>query len=628
MAWGGVQFSREPSETGMPADAGQPEGASVSPVLPAPPVLTLPATACAGLEPALIAAALLFAGVGICAGLHLSGIVQLPGAALGGGLLLLAVAGALVAGGLWWRSRRISSSPRHLIDGTGLLWDRTNDGVVLFDAAARVIGWNGGAARMTGLDAGRVGGYTIHHVLAGEDLPRRLEAIRDQVMETGSWRGALDFRRPDGAIGRCETLVMRLASPQSGGAVSMIAIARDVTDQTEAERAADLRDRRLKALIENVLDVVLVLERDGSVAFASPSTRRVLGRAPGEVAGTAFAALLHPEDRSRVAEVYRAALADPGVTAVLEFRLRHSLGHWVTVEAIGRSRIEDPAVGGVVVNLRDVTGRKRVEVALRAAKEQAESANRIKSQFLANISHELRTPLNAVIGFSEVLTAGYAGDLSAKQREYVEDIRVSGQHLLSLINDILDLSKAEAGKLELVEEQVVVDALIGQAVGMLRERAEVAGISVCFEVLPGLPVLSGDGRKIKQIVLNLLSNAIKFTPAGGRVTITAGRGSDGGLRIVVADTGIGMSRDELDVALEAFGQVDSKLNRRFDGTGLGLPLARMLAELHGGSLTLDSEKNIGTTATLLLPAARLGGAVGLGAAAGGCPPDRAAAGPS
>ena len=316
------------------------------------------------------------------------------------------------------------------------------------------------------------------------------------------------------------------------------------------------------------------------------------------------------------------------MTAVLEFRLRHSLGHWVTVEAIGRSRIEDPAVGGVVVNLRDVTGRKRVEVALRAAKEQAESANRIKSQFLANISHELRTPLNAVIGFSEVLTAGYAGDLSAKQREYVEDIRVSGQHLLSLINDILDLSKAEAGKLELVEEQVVVDALVGQAVGMLRERAEVAGISVCSEVSPGLPVLSGDGRKIKQIVLNLLSNAIKFTPAGGRVTITAGRGSDGGLRIVVADTGIGMSRDELDVALEAFGQVDSKLNRRFDGTGLGLPLARMLAELHGGSLTLDSEKNIGTTATLLLPAARLGGAVGLGAAAGGCPPDRAAAGPS
>lgn len=552
---------------------------------------------------AAVAAGLCLA-VGVAGLFDLLGVVTIPPPALAGGLVVAGlVFGAVLV--VWLVAlRRSAVSPRSLIDGVGLLWDRINDGVVLLDSSARVVGWNGGAARMTGLDAGRVDGFTIDHVLAGDDLQARLAMIRQMVRQTGSWRGMLDFRRPDGRIGQCETLVMQLAGPQSGGA-RMMAIARDITERAEAQHEVTLRDRRLKALIENVLDVVLILDRHGGVSFASPSTGRVLGLDPAQVEQMAFVTLVHPDDRARIADVYRMAIDDPHLTAVIEFRVRHRLGHWLTVEAIGRSRFEDAAVGGVVVNLRDVTGRKRVEVALRAAKEQAETANQIKSQFLANMSHELRTPLNAVIGFSEVLTAGYAGELTAKQREYIGDIRVSGQHLLSLINDILDLSKAEAGKLDLVEEVVRLPAVIAQTQGMLRERAEAAGVTVDIDLVGDLPPIMGDGRKIKQIVLNLLSNAIKFTPSGGRVVMRVEREAGGALVVTISDSGIGMSADELSVALEAFGQVDSNLNRRFDGTGLGLPLARMLAELHGGTLTLTSEKNVGTTATLMLPPTRI-----------------------
>jgi PAS domain S-box-containing protein len=254
---------------------------------------------------------------------------------------------------------------------------------------------------------------------------------------------------------------------------------------------------------------------------------------------------------------------------------------------------------------RDVTEKILAERALRDAKMAAEAANIAKSQFLANISHELRTPLNAIIGFSEMLSLGIVGSMSAQQQEYAEIVTSSGKHLLGIVNDLLDLAKIDAGRLELEEQRIRLPVFAEDCVDIVRERALEVELSLSIECGPDLPLLVADPRRLKQVVLNLLSNAIKFTRPGGRVTLGLQRGEDRGVALYVRDTGIGMTPDEIAVALEPFGQVDAGLSRRHDGTGLGLPLARSLVELHGGSLRIDSRKGQGTTVTALLPAGRV-----------------------
>ena len=225
------------------------------------------------------------------------------------------------------------------------------------------------------------------------------------------------------------------------------------------------------------------------------------------------------------------------------------------------------------------------------------TANRHKSEFLARMSHELRTPLNAVIGFSEVLQARFFGELNAKQAEYVKDIHTSGAHLLSLINDILDLSKIEAGRMELNVSTFDVARSIEQALTFVRDRAERARVSLEVTFSPDVGSYAGDERKFRQILLNLLSNAIKFTPAGGRVAVNASR-ANGALWIAVSDTGVGMSSADQDNLFQAFHRVG---DRKQEGTGLGLALTRKFVELHGGSLTVFSMPNQGSTFTVALP---------------------------
>ena len=255
---------------------------------------------------------------------------------------------------------------------------------------------------------------------------------------------------------------------------------------------------------------------------------------------------------------------------------------------------------------REVARRERTEADLRATRDQAEFANRSKSEFLANMSHELRTPLNAIIGFAQVLRDEMFGALgNAKYRDYAADINDSGQHLLDLINDILDLSKIESGKAELHEDDIEVAPLLRSALNMVHERATSGGITLETEIPDGLPALYADARKLKQILVNLLSNAVKFTKPGGVVTLRTWCDARGGYLFQVQDTGIGMAQEDIPKALSPFGQVDSALNRQYEGTGLGLPLSKTLAELHGGTLDLQSEPGVGTTVTLRLPAARL-----------------------
>ncbi len=261
--------------------------------------------------------------------------------------------------------------------------------------------------------------------------------------------------------------------------------------------------------------------------------------------------------------------------------------------------------GGPILTFSDVTERRRTEETLREAKEAAERGNRAKATFLANISHELRTPLNAVIGFSEMMKHEIYGPLEpAQYRSYVDDINDSGVHLLELINDVLDMSKAEVGMTDLVEGEVDVVAIVRSAMRMMATRAHNHGIEMVDTLPADLPPLFADERRVRQIVLNLLSNAVKFTEEGGQV-IAAARLEAEGFVLVIRDTGIGMSAEDLERVMEPFVQVDSRLSRRFEGTGLGLPLAKTLVVAHQGQLRLESVVGAGTTATVIFPPGRI-----------------------
>ncbi|MGH7047541.1 MAG: sensor histidine kinase [Stellaceae bacterium] len=255
---------------------------------------------------------------------------------------------------------------------------------------------------------------------------------------------------------------------------------------------------------------------------------------------------------------------------------------------------------------RDISERMIAERHLREAKAEAEAASLAKSRFLANMSHELRTPLNAVLGFAEVLERGTAGSLGLRQQEYVGYIRQSGAHLLQIIGEILDLAKIDAGKLELFEEVgVEVRPLAEACAAFVGERAAAGELTLCCEIEADMPPLVVDSTRLKQILLNLLSNAVKFTDPGGAVVLTARRGAADGVEFEVSDTGLGMTAEEIAIAGEPFGQVDCGLARRHEGTGLGLPLARRLTELHGGSFSLASKKGHGTRVVIALPPARV-----------------------
>jgi signal transduction histidine kinase len=267
-----------------------------------------------------------------------------------------------------------------------------------------------------------------------------------------------------------------------------------------------------------------------------------------------------------------------------------------------RVRMRD---GGILVTYSDVTERRRVEADLERARDEAELASRSKTEFLANMSHELRTPLNAVIGFSDILAGELFGQLGDRRyRDYAHDIRESGLHLLKLINDVLDVAKIEHGTVDINDELVDVGAAMESCVRLVRERAAAARVSIGVNRHSALPLLRADSRRLKQILINLLSNAVKFTRAGGSVTVAA-EADERGYRISVSDTGIGIAAEDLATAFQPFGQIDSSLARKYQGTGLGLPISKAMAELHGGGLELASTPGEGTTATLWLPPERI-----------------------
>jgi two-component system, cell cycle sensor histidine kinase PleC len=259
----------------------------------------------------------------------------------------------------------------------------------------------------------------------------------------------------------------------------------------------------------------------------------------------------------------------------------------------------------------DAVLRHRARVAETSARLEAEFASRIKSEFIANMSHELRTPLNSIIGFSKLIAEQKVRPLApAECQEYASLIQDAAGHLLAVINDILDISKIQSGKFQLNTREMSVDEVLRPCVAGLKLMAETAGVTLSSKIADDLPEVSADGVKLRQVFTNLVTNAIKFTPAGGTVEAHAlYDGSNGRVIVAIRDTGVGMTNEEMRVAITPFGQVDGGHNRWREGTGLGLPIAEALTKLHGGELTIESTKDVGTTVTISLPALGVGRAV-------------------
>jgi len=389
--------------------------------------------------------------------------------------------------------------------------------------------------------------------------------------------------------GRLQLVVLRLLPDEDPGLL-------------RGELAA-LRER-LDDIVRLVSDWVWESDRDLRLRFLSGGVVETLGLHPRHLLGRPLTELFEgpTEALERLrAEEGRKPFRDIAVLARDgEGQERH-----LRLSGVPYFDSEQGCFLGFRGTVRDVTERLRHEAELRRSGEVAESANRAKSQFLASVSHELRTPLNAIIGFSQIMAEERFGPLGSEAyRGYADDVLRSAEHLLGLINAVLDVSRIEAGKRTLSEEVVELDGLFADARRLLQGQAAEAGVGLRVAPVSPETLVWAERRALLQVLINLAGNALKFTPAGGAVEMSA-RASDEGLELEVRDEGIGMSAGEIEVALTPFGQVDSGLARRYQGSGLGLPLAQGLVELHGGRLEIESAPGAGTRVRVLLPAARL-----------------------
>jgi len=372
----------------------------------------------------------------------------------------------------------------------------------------------------------------------------------------------------------------------------------------DAALKAQRSESRLATMLEIAPTAIIAVDHNHAIRLCSKGAAKLFGYAARETIGLPIT-LLFNDDTARNSGT---PLTPDDIIARLrrgDIKGRTQSGTQFPLE--GESyQLADSGEGALtIMMLTDATERRRHERALRHAKESAEAANRAKTQFLANMSHELRTPLNAIIGFSEVISNKLFGDLNDRYTDYAGDIVASGRHLLGLINDILDLSKIDLGQATLSEGEVDLTRAVQACQRLMYERAERGGVQVQVALPPDLPLLWADETKVKQIVLNLLSNAVKFTERGGRVTISAAILTDGGLSLSVLDTGIGMRPEDIPKAMTPFGQLESTFERRFEGTGLGLPLVQRLVELHGAEFRLDSAPGKGTKADVRFPRSRV-----------------------
>ena len=483
-----------------------------------------------------------------------------------------------------------ASAPTH--DGVGELMERLPVGVLVyrFDmpiyANRAFLKWSGDAS----LEAFTASGGLDRLFLESDVSGGRDDAGKKLTLTTGENNGLAESR-----------LFSIMWNGERAHALAVVPMPAPAPVQ-----AADLpEDRRrveeLRSIVDISADGVVTTDGDGAIVRLNKGAEVLFGCASAAVEGKPFVALLAAESREQAAIDFAALAGDPaGRHSGLEVNgVSREAGSVTLFMTLGRIAGDRPAYCAV---FRDVTAWKRTEDELISAKRLAEQASRAKSDFLAKISHEIRTPLNAIIGFAEVMMEERLGPIeNERYRAYLKDIHASGDHVVSLLNDLLDLSKIEAGKLELSFASVNLNEITQQCVALMQPQANNARVIIRTSLAPALPPIVADGRSVRQILLNLLSNSIKFTAAGGQVIVSTAptEGSEAVLR--VRDTGIGMSEKELETALEPFRQIETSTRRGSGGTGLGLPLTKALAEANRANFAIKSNVNSGTLVEVAFP---------------------------
>jgi signal transduction histidine kinase/HAMP domain-containing protein len=431
-----------------------------------------------------------------------------------------------------------------------------------------------------------VGGVTLLALLLAGAITWHL---RSRIVRPLSAAAAVADRI---AAGELQTEIPQGGRDETGALLKSMTVMQDsIRDMMARETAMRLSaENRLTDALETSNEGVMLVTPQGNIALANSSLRRFFpGLEDTLVAGTPFEQALGAIQGQLAPGPLEAA----DMTGHAELQL--ACGRWLRLTGTATSE------GGTIIFFSDFTIIKEREEALRKAMQQAEAANAAKTRFLANMSHELRTPLNAIIGFSEIITGELFGKLgNDKYLDYSRDVLRSGRHLLSVINDVLDLVKSESGRMTFRVQDVDMREVLQDCAAIMREQCAAAGLSLSLEGVAGpLPVM-GDPAKLRQIFLNLLSNAAKFTARGGAVSLAVVESADM-VAVTVSDTGIGMSPEDIEVAFQPFGQVDNRLERRYEGTGLGLPLTRALAELHRATVTITSQAGAGTQVCVTFP---------------------------
>lgn len=384
----------------------------------------------------------------------------------------------------------------------------------------------------------------------------------------------------------------------------------DVKDDSALQRERD----DAMSLLTSVFDVsevgIMVTDKNRHIIRVNESFMRMYGWSRDELIGSDFSSVVTPDEREQAKsnhdEFIRSGTRSTGEMKIIrkDGSIANALFTTAMLELSQKRRFR-------VTTVMDITLRKQMELSLRYAKEQADAANHAKSAFLANMSHELRTPLNAIIGFSEMMANETFGPLGHdKYAEYMGDIHGSARHLLEIINEVLDMSKIEAGRIELDEKEFDLGQLIQSSVRMMASRIFDQNLKTEIDVAPDLPLIYADPRLMRQVIINILNNAIKFSNANGVIFLKAFLVDDGSLRLVIADQGIGIPEHKIAQALEPFGQVSNDADTaQQQGTGLGLPLAKAMVELHEGTLILESRLGQGTTVQIKLPSYRVANAL-------------------
>jgi len=472
------------------------------------------------------------------------------------------------------------------------LWDEHPDAILAISARGQVRYWNRAAEAIFGYSRDEALDRVLAELIVpidsgaqGKPEPWSLENS-SPVYETVC-------RRKDGALVHVSVARRELRDPD-GSLRHVLYAQRDVT-QLKVLQYAKLLEARFQGLLESAPDAMVIVERAGRIALTNSQTERLFGYTREQLRGQPVEVLIPERYRVKHGGHRAQFFLQPRTRAMgagLELYGRRRDGTEFPVE-ISLSPLEMTEGLFVSSAIRDATERRRYEQAL-------QEANRLKSIFLANMSHELRTPLNGIIGFSELLGDERPGPLNDKQKEYVGDILASGRHLLQLINDVLDLSKVEAGRMELHPEKFGLHKAVEEVCSVLSGMAQGKQITV-LRNLGASRSATLDRQKFMQVLYNLLSNAIKFTDDGGTVTVTVEQDS-AGLKLSVADTGIGIHPSEFNRLFVEFQQLDSGATRRYEGTGLGLALTKKIIEFQGGTIEVASEHGRGTVFTVNLPA--------------------------